>query len=167
MNKIEKLIDDEFLNSFTTAVSEASVCARRMGSSLAELKKVWNNFPPLESKLEIHYSKYCYKKIMKAVGLKSKFKPNTRRPLYKNKIVTTPTVYKIGNKIICHPLLKDRLLNGKEIDIRIIPKTENFDLYIKPMEFVPDIENDFKVNWRMDWGLGIYNKRKNNDPNIS
>lgn len=160
--KLTQIVDDEFMKLFTNGIHSMSTATKQASLSTSDFLQTWKDISVYaEPALNIISSVYCYKTIIKAVGTRSKLKPNTRRPLYKNKSVIIPLAYRIGNQIICHPSIEEKLRRGMEIQVRVVPKDIRFDLQYRPFDMIEEKEDSlikFKTNF--DWRIGLYNPVK-------
>lgn len=73
---------------------------------------------------QIIESAYCYTTKVVVRGIFDKRRPNGKKPLYRRVVVHIPRMYRMGNKIICHPSfiprLKQALQQSRVVEINYV-----------------------------------------------
>ena len=73
---------------------------------------------------EIIESAFCYTTKVVVRGILDKHRPNGKKPLYRRVVVHIPRMYRMGNKIICHPSfiprLKQALQQSRVLEINYV-----------------------------------------------
>ena len=91
--------------------------------------------------VQVIQSEYCFQTVTVIRGMADKNRPNTKRPLYRHKVIERPTAYLVnGQKLVCHPAL----LEAVRLSVAIATKNEmqNMlrDLFESPFKMESNID---------------------------